>query len=267
MMTAHQLKVGRFTITSLHDGTLDLPSETVLGVAPGGPATRIDVNAFLIQGAGRTILVDTGGAAMAPSLGQLLPSLAAAGVTPDEIGLVVLTHLHGDHAGGLTRPDGTAAFRAPLAIPAADAAYWLDPGQEAAAPEARQPSFRSAQAAVAPYRDRIQLLGTAPVAPGLTPVPLPGHTPGHTGYRLEDGGETLLIWGDVIHLPDQQARHPETALIYDSDPAQARTTRAAILARAAAEGFTVAGMHLHTPGFARVVQDGASYRLTPGPYS
>jgi glyoxylase-like metal-dependent hydrolase (beta-lactamase superfamily II) len=272
----HRKAFGGTTVTALSDGYLVLPNEALLGIEPAeagalrqaafrGPAPRTSVNAFLVQSGGRTVLVDTGAGTKAyPTLGRLPNSLTAAGVSPGDVDAVVLTHLHIDHWGGLTTNAGAAAFpRAELVLPAGEAAYWLDAATAAVAPDDARPRFTGAQAAVAPYRDRMRTFEDGDAVPGLRAVPLPGHAPGHTGYLIEDGGARLLIWGDVMHVPDVQAPRPEVGIMFDSDPAAAVAFRRRVLDMVAGEGLMVAGMHLHFPGFVHVTRAGDGYALIP----
>ncbi len=272
----HRKTFGDTVVTALSDGYLVLPNEALQGIAPAeagamrdalfrGAAPRTSVNAFLVQSGGRTILVDAGAGGKAyPTLGRLADSMAAAGVQPGEVDTVLMTHLHIDHWGGLTNNAGAAAFPgAELLVPAAEAAYWLDAAAMAAAPEEAKPRFAGAQAAVAPYRDRMRTFDGGEPVPGLRAVALPGHTPGHTGYLLGGGGARLLIWGDVMHVPDVQAPRPEVTIGFDSDPAAAVASRRQALDMAASERLMVTGMHLHFPGFARVTRTGDSYALVP----
>lgn len=108
-------------------------------------------------------------------------------------------------------------------------------------------------------------LGVGPeekeVIAGIRPCPLPGHTPGHTGYRLEAGDTSLLIWGDIVHFPSIQSARPEASVAFDVDPEQARRTREILLRQAASERWLIAGMHLGLPGFARVENTASGYCL------
>lgn len=92
-------------------------------------------------------------------------------------------------------------------------------------------------------------------------MPSAGHTPGHTGYRLETGDTSLLIWGDIVHFPTIQTTRTSVSVAFDVDPEQARQTRECLLRQAASEQWLIAGMHLGLPGFARVVETPYGYLL------
>jgi glyoxylase-like metal-dependent hydrolase (beta-lactamase superfamily II) len=265
--------IGGGIVTSLSDGYFDLPLAHVLtNLSPqdaeaalyraGRPAApRLEVNAYLIRRAGEApILVDTGsGSGFGPTAGRLPAALAGIGVDPAEIGTVLLTHLHGDHAGGLLGAEGQAAFpNAEIVLHAAEAAFWL---QDATA--ADQQSVDFARAAVAPYRDRMRRVEEGKVMDGIAAVFLPGHTPGHSGYRIGEGEDAVLIWGDLVNQPAIQPAYPEAGFFSDADAALAVRTRRDTLAKAAEENLLVAGMHIEFPGFARVVREGAGFRLVP----
>jgi glyoxylase-like metal-dependent hydrolase (beta-lactamase superfamily II) len=105
------------------------------------------------------------------------------------------------------------------------------------------------------------------IASGLNSVFLPGHTPGHTGYRVGDGDDSLLIWGDVVHVAPVQMNDPSHGIAFDVDGARAEETRRMILDRAASENLRIAGMHLPFPAFGNVERDGSGYRFVPAPYA
>ncbi len=100
--------------------------------------------------------------------------------------------------------------------------------------------------------------------PGITAVPLPGHTIGHTGYRIDLGRESLLVWGDIVHFPHIQIPWPQAALPFDQDATSAAATRARILDEAASDRLLIAGMHLGPPGFLRIERHGQAFRVVPG---
>ncbi len=272
----YRRRVGDMVVTALNDGVLDLPPAAMRGIdaqasaellqrAFRAPAPRSSVNTFLVQGAGSTILIDAGaGGSMGPMLGKLQANLAAAGVGPENVDMILLTHLHRDHFGGLASATGEAVFpRAELVIPQSEADFWLDEAKAAAAPDDRRPTFTAARAAVAPYRERLRLFDGGDVAPGVTAHPLPGHTPGHSGYFVGSGNDRLLVWGDVVHVPDVQARRPEVGMVFDIDPGLAVQTRRDVLEMAARDRLMVAGMHMHFPAFSHIEKAAEGYAIVP----
>ena len=276
MTPSCRVMVGDYEVVAINDGHLDLaPSrfpETDVDAAsrltaaaglPPGPI-KTAVNAFVIRIGERVMLVDAGtGNVRGPRLGHVAGALTAVGITPREVSAVLMTHLHVDHAAGLRDADGRATFpNAELLIPEAEAAFWLDPGLPSRAPELMQPMITNAAASLAPYRGRTTLFSPGhQVAPGVTSVPLPGHTPGHTGYLIERGGERLLIWGDIIHVAALQLRHPEWSIIFDVDRPAAAAMRRRTLDWVASDELPVAGMHIDFPGVARIVHDRGAYAL------
>lgn len=273
-------QVGSFLVTALNDGHQDASMATVRGIPPEEAAAmlraafrpvprRTPVNAFLIRGGGRTVLVDAGCGPARPTVGRLAANLAAAGVAPAEVDAILMTHLHPDHWGGLADAEGRAAFpRAALLLHEEEHAFWLDEAANPPATPARLAAFvEGSRARLAPYRGRMTLFRQGEVLPGLTALPLPGHTPGHTGFLVASGGDSLLIWGDIVHVQELQVPRPEVVMAVDVDPAMAEATRRRIFDRAAADRLGVAGMHLHFPAFAHLARDGAGYRLVPDAWS
>jgi glyoxylase-like metal-dependent hydrolase (beta-lactamase superfamily II) len=120
---------------------------------------------------------------------------------------------------------------------------------------------KPASAAVAPYADRFATFDEGEIVPGITVVKLPGHSPGHSGFRIADGGQSLLVWGGIAHVPD--LRRPDVGMVFDADPDLAIRTRRAVFAEAASTRELVAGMHLLFPGFAHVLAEDDAYRLVP----
>jgi glyoxylase-like metal-dependent hydrolase (beta-lactamase superfamily II) len=276
----YRRRVGKVLVTALNDGLLMLPPEVLLDITPEDresllreagrrPPFHTAINTFLLQWPDRTVLMDSGvGPAWGPKSGKLAANMKAAGVAAGDVDAVMLTHLHGDHIGGLCDPAGGAAFpKAELWVAETEMAFWEDDAKKAAAPEARRSSFDSARTAVAPYAGKLRRFGFGEIMPGLEAIAMPGHTPGHTGYMLSSGGERLLIVADVFHVPEVQAARPEVGVGFDNDPAQAIRTRRTVLQRAVDEDLLVTGMHMSFPGFSRIARAGDGYVIHPEAWS
>lgn len=269
-----RIELGRMEVIALCDGHLDLAPDnlrfdpdtarTLLSASPAGYPPRIDVNAFLLRTEDRCALVDTGaGGSMGPNLGALAGQLAAAGVDAAVVDTVLLTHVHPDHSNGLADAEGAACFaNAELVLHAADLDFWCDPAKLTQGPEPLRQRRAMAIRQTGAYADRLRpFTAETEVFPGVTALPLPGHTPGHCGYLLASGGDTLAIWGDTVHVAEVQVPHPEATVAFDIDPAAAVASRRSMFDRVAAEGMAVLGMHLPFPGLARLERAGAGYRL------
>jgi glyoxylase-like metal-dependent hydrolase (beta-lactamase superfamily II) len=273
-MTTRQ--VGEFTVTAVSDGVLNSNHDVVLGIdkedsarltgVPYGQPLPLDVNSFLIRHRGKLILSDAGtGQGLQPvqkNLGKLPDNLRAIGVDPAAIDIVALTHLHSDHSMGLLDEAGNKVFpNAELFIHEVEAAFWLDRALQPGDSERIVNNSKKQRALTAPYRDRIRRIKDGEVLPGITAMLRPGHTPGHTNWLIQSGGERLLIWGDIVHLAAVQLARPDARLIYDVDTDLAARTRAEVLAWAAREKLVVAGAHLQFPGFGRVVRTGDRFGI------
>jgi glyoxylase-like metal-dependent hydrolase (beta-lactamase superfamily II) len=277
MTDMRSMRFGAVEVIALCDGQLALPPDALrldpgtlaarLAEAPGDPL-RIDVTCFAIRAGGRVALVDAGaGGSMGPGLGALPRRLGEAGIVAEDIDTVLLTHIHPDHSNGLCDDTGTARFpRAELAVQAADLDFWCDPAKLSQGPEPLRQRRAAARRATGAYGDRLRpLTGAAEVFPGVTALPLPGHTPGHCGYLIDTGGAPVVIWGDTVHVAAVQVGHPQASVAFDIDPQGAVASRRGMFEMAAAEGLAVLGMHLAFPGLARVERAGAGYRLELSP--
>jgi glyoxylase-like metal-dependent hydrolase (beta-lactamase superfamily II) len=270
-------RIGDIVVTAISDGYLDGAYEFMRDITPQDaerilkdafrPAPpRISINCFVIHSGGRTALMETGsGNSMGPTLGKMPQNLVAAGVDTKSIDTILLTHMHPDHSNGLTDENGAAKFpHVELVVAERDVAHWFDDAAMARATERQQMRFfRWAREQIAPYqKQRRDAKGE--VFPGVTAEPIPGHTPGHTAYRIASKGEQLLIWGDIVHIPDIQTRRPDVYMEPDVDGAAAIAMRKRVFDMVATDRLLAAGMHMHFPGFLNLNRrpDGG-YELIP----
>lgn len=278
-------RFGDWLVSTVSDGYVDSPpgaipalsQEEVDGLmiaAQGTAPIRTSVNMFALRGHGKTYLFDAGsGTTMGPSCGRLPETLAAAGIAPEDVDAILLTHIHPDHSNGLTSDEGEALFpRAEVIVHETEISHWFDDAAMAVATErAKTRYFAAARFRLGPYKDkgRIRTFRDGEVLPGIVGVPCAGHTPGHASYRIASGqgGPDLMIWGDTVHIPEIQVPRPEITMLYDSTPAMAAASRRMIFEMVVRDGLLVAGMHVHFPGFARMAEINGQYRLLPEPWN
>jgi glyoxylase-like metal-dependent hydrolase (beta-lactamase superfamily II) len=189
--------------------------------------------------------------------------LAEAGVAPADVDTLFITHLHPDHLAGALTPVGAAVFaNAELALPEGEHRFWTDDANFTGADENLQGWRGLALQMIAAYADRLRLIAPeGEVVPGLTALPLPGHTPGHSGWRLASGVEQFVHVGDIIHAPALQAANPEISVVFDLDAEAARAARKRLLAELAADGIVFTGGHLLHPAMVTARRGGAGYVL------
>ena len=275
-----RLKVGDLEVTALYDGAavFELPwlkgkKATIDGVAKALNQDPHLLDAadlgFLVNTGKQLILVDAGAGTWygGKAFGRLATSLRSAGYTPEQVDLVLVTHLHSDHVGGLTTHDGDRVFpNAEVYVAKAESDFWLSPEIAAKAPKEAQPFFESAQAIAAPYIKAGKwhtFSGSESIVDGMELVPLSGHTPGHTGYEFASKGKKILFWGDIVHAQRVQLQHPEVTAVFDIDPTAAAATRSQLLPKLAGEDVVIAAPHLLFPGLGRLHKDGRGYSWAP----
>jgi glyoxylase-like metal-dependent hydrolase (beta-lactamase superfamily II) len=275
----YRTMLGDFEVTALGDGTLAIPPEKVLtNIPPERVKKQLDrhyqtspldfsINAYLINTGSKLVLIDTGtGGAWGPTAGSLLANLKASGYQPEQVDEIYITHMHGDHFGGLSA-NGKPVF--PNAIVRADkhdADYWLSQANLDKAPEAGKADFKNAIAAFEPYAKagRFKTFdGNTDLVPGVRAVAAYGHTPGHTVYVVESKGKKLVVWGDLMHVAAVQFEHPEVTINFDTDSKAAAAERRKIFAEAAKEGYLIGAAHVSWPGLGRLRREGTGYQWEP----
>jgi glyoxylase-like metal-dependent hydrolase (beta-lactamase superfamily II) len=275
----YRLKVGGFEVTVLSDGWIPLESKIFTG-NPDGAAKLLEgsflpkaeiptsVNEWLVNTGDKLVLVDTGTSNVyAPTLGRMAKNLAAAGVDSTAVDMVILTHLHPDHAAGLLTADKKIAFpNATVHVSEAEYAFWTSAEIYAKAPDEAKPFFDIARNSIKPYADAGKVerfKDGAQFAPGITAVAAPGHTMGHTMIRLSSGTSELLLWGDIVHNAALQFPEPDRAISFDTDPAQAITSRKRVFDMASTDRLLIAGAHLPFPGLGHVARTSSGYAYVP----
>jgi len=269
-----QMKIGRVTVSFLSDGVFDAPSAWFTGAPEAeieqrlrarlgndGKSLRVNITTWLIDDGERLVLVDAGVPKGAmPGTGRLPAALKALGVAPEQIDVIALSHLHFDHVGGLLA-DGKPALPGPeVLVPRADAAFFTDPAALNAAPDFLKDNFALVGAVLGtvPRIQRIDL--DRQITPFVSTFDLRGHTPGHTGFRISDGGQTLLLVVDTLFDPAFHPSNPDIRIVFETDAEAAKAMRTRLFARAVEERALVAATHMPFPGLGRIERDGASLR-------
>ncbi len=277
----YRYKVGDFELTQITDGgrtfpmpdgfVRNVPKEQALAAAeaaymPKGQVT-VPFNPVVINTGSKLVLIDTGiGPGVGPTVGLLPAHMAAAGIDPKAIDIVVLSHLHPDHINGVKAADGGLAFpNAEIKAPAPDWAFWMsDENMAKAANDMMKGYFANTRKILANIADKVTRYEWGKeVAPGITALDASGHTPGHTAFAVASGSARLLVQSDVTNIPELFLRNPDWHVAFDIDPVKAVETRRRFYDMAAAEKTLIAGFHFAFPSLGRVEKDAAGYRLVP----
>ncbi|NNM73278.1 MBL fold metallo-hydrolase [Enterovirga aerilata] len=275
----YRYKVGDIEITAIHDGFGMRPLEGFIRNAELADVKKAMAEAFLpdnalpitftalvVRTGGKTVLIDTGnGDVGPPTAGRWMTNFRAAGFDPAQVDTIVVSHFHGDHINGIRLKDGPAVFpKAEIMVPEPEWAFWMDDGKMSSAPEGMKGAFQNVRRVFGPIaKDVKQYQAEKELAPGITAVAAPGHTPGHTAFRIASGGRQLLMVSDITNHPALFVRNPTWAAVFDMDADKARETRIRMLDMIAADRMQVSFYHAPFPATGHVLKEGSGFRFVP----
>jgi glyoxylase-like metal-dependent hydrolase (beta-lactamase superfamily II) len=275
-----RIPMGEVELLAIHDGVArraltegfvrnaKLADVQAALTAAGLPTTHLDISftAFMLVGRDRRVLMDTGnGEFGAPTTGRVLANLQRAGIAPESVDTVLITHFHGDHINGLRRRDGSLTYpKAQVMVPAAEWDYWMDDARMNAAPEAMKGAFQNVRRVFGPMAGQVKRFEPdAALMPGVKSVSAHGHTPGMSMFEVESKGKKFLFVADLTNVPALFVRNPDWVVQFDMDAEAARLTRRKVLEAAALGGTMVGGYHFPFPAVGSVLKDGTGYDFEP----
>ncbi len=236
---------------------------------------NLDVNTLMLKTGGELILVDSGaGGLFGPTVGKMRERMEAAGVRPEQVTVIVLTHAHGDHFGGLLDGAGKPVFsNARYFASKTEIDFWTGPDPDFSKlriPKDRAEMFlANARKYIAAIKDRLTpVLPGKKIVEGVEVIDAPGHTPGHIALLVTSGKEALLNAADTVHHHILMFGHPEWTSAFDVDPPLGAKTRRRILDMAATEKLRLLGYHLPFPGIGHVrAEKGGAFEWVPEPWN
>jgi glyoxylase-like metal-dependent hydrolase (beta-lactamase superfamily II) len=279
--TLYRYKIGSYELTALSDGLWERPIDDkfVRNADPAEvrkamtdaflPATDrlpTPITALLVNTGSKLVLIDTGsGGQMAATAGTLNANLAAAGVAPEQVDLILISHFHPDHINGIKTKDDELYFpKAEIKVPQAEWDFWMDEGLLGrAAPEIKGYVLNARRIFRNIAHDVTRFSPGAELAPGISAVGAAGHTPGHTAFSVASGKDAVLVLSDTSNHPKLFVRYPEWQPVLDMDGEAAAATRRKFLDRVASDRMLVQGYHFPFPASGHIVRSGSGFELVP----
>ncbi|MGH6726238.1 MAG: MBL fold metallo-hydrolase [Pseudolabrys sp.] len=276
----YRYKLGDIELTALYDGVWYLPiddkfvrnasaadvNEALAAAYLPPNVLPISFTALLVNTGGKLVLIDTGTAGqIVDTAGFMNANLAAAGITPDAIDTIVISHFHPDHIDGIKTKDGNKVFaNAEILVPEPEWKFWMDDGNMSRAEGAVHRYFLNARRIFKDITRQVRPFKPgAEVAAGIVSIPAYGHTPGHTAFGIYSGNRSMLAMSDTARNPYLFVRHPEWQPIFDMDGLLAAKTRVVMLDRVAADRMLVEAYHFPFPACGHIAKAGTGYELVP----
>jgi glyoxylase-like metal-dependent hydrolase (beta-lactamase superfamily II) len=282
----YRFKLGDFTVTTVHDGFVRR-ANPLEGLVMNAPASEVRaaleaamlpteglMNPYIVTfvDTGRGVVAfdaGTGGGQMAAGTGLLPRNMAAAGIRPQDVVLVAVSHFHGDHITGLTTRENQAFFpNAEVAVPALEWAWWSDTANEARTPQRQRGNFANTARRFAPLRARMRMFEDgAELHTGIRAIATPGHSPGHTAFHVSSGARQLFVTADAAGRPELFLRQAAWHSVFDFDGDMAAESRRKLFGRIAAERAQMCAYHFTFPGTGFVAAERDGFRFVPADWS
>lgn len=276
----NRFKLGDFEITTVADGGImldgphpifgqdqDEAAVQALAEANHLSPTKMEIqfNPVIINTGAELVILDTGnGAARRPNAGNFVAALKTAGYTPDQVDVVVITHMHPDHIGGIMEEGKPAFPNARYVTGRAEYDFWASPDRLSGPTEG---AATLVQSNVVPVAEKLTFLEPGgDVVSGITAVEAYGHTPGHMAYNIESNGKRLLVWADAANHFVVSIQKPDWHVRFDMDKERAGTTRKTLFDMAAADRIPVTGYHMPFPAVGYIEAKASEYRWVPSAY-
>jgi glyoxylase-like metal-dependent hydrolase (beta-lactamase superfamily II) len=273
-------KIGSFEVTALYDGTwfrkiddtfvrnaglADVNKALAEAFLPPG-IVPTSFTALMVNTGARLVLIDAGtGGQLGPTTGYMAGALAAAGVKPEAIDAIAVSHFHPDHINGIKDKEGRKVFpNAEIHVPAPEWAFWMDDARLSAAPDTMRPQFLNARRIFRDIASEVKRFEPgAEIVPGIVSITAFGHTPGHSAFVVQSGNQSMLVLSDTTNHPWLFARHPDWQGTFDIDGDMAVATRRGMLDRAAADRMLVHGYHFPFPATGYIARTATGYDVVP----
>ena len=277
---AYRFRLGSYQLTAIYDGlwpvkiegkfvrnasTAEVEAAVAAAFLPPG-VLQINFTALLVNTGRKLVLIDTGTAGqIVDSAGTLLDNLAAAGTKPAAIDTILISHFHPDHINGIKDKDGRKVFpNAEIAVPDAEWTYWMNEANMAGTSPVVHKYFLNARRIFRDLAKEVKRFTPgSEVAPGISAIAAPGHTPGHVAFSVSSGNQSMLVIADTARNPELFVRHPEWQPSFDMDGDVAVASRRRLLDQAAADKMLVHGYHFPFPAIGHIAKAGTGFELVP----